>query len=500
MRFTEFLKECVLTEVGVVLLNEGIEHLEALPIDKFLSAVENLSKFTTSEKLDGANLIFGFDNDGKFYTSREAKSGGKMYSVGDYQSRAADNGFKSAHAALKKVAPQLKKVLNDGDAVEVEVLFGRQPNAIVYGSSYIALLRMVPGENKKHPDQSKIRQLADELYGTTVTVTTPHVTTTDGVNLETVDVAHQWKFTSVSYVDSHHFASVDVARELSALTVFLKEKNRTGGLGLTNMDIIGIKLTSVPSGLREAIKNERDRLTELVNAKFKLPIKEKFLDAVLRKMSPALRDVEIGSHEDIGVEGVVMLNPQTLEQIKIVDKDIFSIINQFNHAIRNEIKSTSRGRAKFEGVSIINGGDIFGDMLQRIASVIGIPELGEYISIKRVIKKYAGKNEKETLQNFTNAFKTQDVLKTKSGVVAGIKEGVRDLEAGLKKYNAEWQSYKLKLKTGKEIRYTNEIHNRTLMVFAEVRKEMMEMMKATQNAKNLDQLAVALYGKQLKSV
>ena len=501
MKFSEFLEDSVVLDDGVYRLHEGIEHIEALPLEKFLHAVENLEKFIATEKLDGANLVFGFDNKGKFYTSREAKGAAqKLYSVSDYEVNAANSGFASAHAALEKVAPELKKVVDNGEAVEVEILFGRQPNAIVYGSSYVAFLRMLPGDSKKHPDQEKVKKLADVMKNKSVDVTTKHVATDDGVDIKAESVKHTWKFTSVSYVESHHFAKVNVKKEIADFRKFLKKKNKVGGLDLTNMDIIGIKLTSVPKNIRPEVKAEREKLAKMATDKFKLPIKEKFLNEILRQLAPALRDIEVEPHEETGVEGVVLLNPKTLEQLKIVDKDVFTIINQFNFAIRNEIKSTTRGRQKFENVSLGVEGDVFGDMLKRVANAVGIPGLGEYISIKRTIKKFVGKDREETLNNFTKEFKIQQVNKLKPKVVAGIEEGISDLEEGLKKYNKEWKSYTLKLKTGKDIKYTEEIHKRTLMVFAEVRKEMREMLANVKKAKNVGDIAVAVYGKQLKSI
>lgn len=500
MNFSKFVKNTVVTKTGVINLHEGIDHIEALPLDKFIDAVKNISKFTATEKLDGANLIFGIDNKGKFYTSREAKSGGKFYSEKDYGDRAADNGFRSAHMALEKVASRLKKILSNGEAVEVEVLYGRQPNAIVYGSSYIAFLRMLPGENKEHPNQDKIKQLAVEMKGVGVTVSSPQVISNNGVDLETTTVDHKWKFTSTSFVQSNKFKKVDVAKEIKELEEFLKEKNSAGGLGLTNMDVIGIKLGSVPKDKRPDVKSERERLIKEVNEKYKLPIKEKFLNEILRKLKPALQDVEIEDREDVGVEGVVLLNPKTLEQLKIVDKDVFTVINQFNFAIRNELKSTSRGRTVFKGTTLGIDGDVFGNMLKRLEKIIGIDGLGEYLSIKRTIRKFDDGSKEATIKKMAKAVKEKDMEALKNRSVAAINKGLTDIKKGLKKYHAEWKSYKLKLKTGKEISYTQEIHDRTHIVFAEVQKEMLDMIKDIKKSKNIGAVLVSLYGKQIKSL
>ena len=223
MSFSEFNKQTALTESGVFVLNEGIDHFESLPHDKFIKTVKSLSDFIISEKLDGSNLVFGFDNDGKFYTSREAKNknGNRYHSVSDYSDRAADNGFKSAHAALEKVKSRLRAHVQPGEAIETEVLFGRQPNAIVYGSNYIAFLRALPGDSNQAPNQEVLKDLDAEFKGSKVTVTVPITTTDDGVEIKTENTSLDYGFASVSYIDSHHFKSVDVKKELEEFKSWL---------------------------------------------------------------------------------------------------------------------------------------------------------------------------------------------------------------------------------------------------------------------------------------
>ena len=148
-------------------------------------------------------------------------------------------------------------------------------------------------------------------------------------------------------------------------------------------------------------------------------------------------------------------------------------------------------------MSLDGEGDIFGRMLKQIAAVHGIEQLGVYNSIKRGLRKMKGDSMEETLNNVVGAFKTQNLNVLKKGTTAAIDQGLKDLDAGLKKYESEWNSYRLKLKTGKEIAYTDEIHKRTLIVFAEVRKEMQEMQRDIAKSTAPAQIVVALYGKQL---
>ncbi len=476
MRFTEFVTESVVTNRGIFVLNEGIDHIEDLPPEDFVRAVRNMSKMIATEKLDGSNLIFGFDSSGKFYTSREAKGGSdRFYSVNDYANRAADNGFKAAHAALEKVAPKLKKVVDSGEAVEVEVLFGRQPNAIVYGSNYIAFLRMIPGDNGEMPDQDKIKQLHSEMKGDSVTVEVPVVTTEDGMKLTTKNEKMDWKFTSVSYVEQHHFERVNTEEELAKFEEWLKD--------------------NPPANF----KTKKAFLD--ATRKFMLPIKEKLLDGIVRTLKPALRDVDVSSSEDIGVEGVVLLDPKTGKQTKLVDKSIFTLINQFNYAIRNQIKGRGVSTKNYEGLFKVfdasigpQGASLYDDMLARINNVVGVPGLERYMGITRAIKKFSSPEE------FLKAWKTQDVNQAKQGVSAGIKEGLEDLEQARQNFGQNWKEYKLTLSSGREIQYTDEIYKRTMMVFAETRQEMQQMLQDVQNAQTLADIANALYGRQLKAI
>lgn len=465
------------TKSGVFILQEGIEHIEDLPPAEFVRVIRNMATMIATEKLDGSNLVFGFDLNGQFYTSREAKGGtDRFYSVNDFSSRAADNGFKSAHAALQRVSPKLKKIIDNGEAVEVEVLFGRQPNAIVYGSNYIAFLRTIPGDNAEMPDQEKIKRLHAECMGDATSIETPITTTSDGLSLETKTQTVEWKFTSVSYIESQYFNQVNVSDELSKFEDWIE--------------------ANPPSSFKTK-KAFLDATKQLM-----LPIKERLLDVLVRTRTPTLRDVDVEPSEDIGVEGVVLLDPQTGKQVKIVDKSIFTLINQFNYSIRNQIKGTSRFNPDnyrelftvFRASLGTKGDSVYDDMLTRVASVIGIDGLGNYMSITRSIKKFI------TQEEFIKAWKIQDVNQVKSDITVAIKEGLGDLEAARRRFGDEWREYKLILKAGREVRYTDEICNRTLVVFAETRQEMQHMLSDVQQARSLADIANALFGKQLRAI
>jgi uncharacterized protein (UPF0218 family) len=164
-------------------LMEGIAHIEDLPLDQFIQTVKDLKDKSVTEKLDGANLWFGVDENGLF-TSREGKRANakRWYSVDDYPMIASFNGFRAAHLALQKAERAVKTVLSNGDMIEIEVLFGRQPNTVTYGhdeKNFIVILRAV-----EDTPQEKADKLAKILDGKSVTITSKVVASPDGDQLQ----------------------------------------------------------------------------------------------------------------------------------------------------------------------------------------------------------------------------------------------------------------------------------------------------------------------------
>jgi hypothetical protein len=443
--FKQFNNNTIKTNFGVFQLQENIVHIEDLAPEEFLHNVKNIATLIATEKLDGAQLIAGVDNNGQFYTSREAKGGQRMYK-NTTPTRAAENGFCAAFTALKQVEAEFKAIIKSGEAVECELLFGRQPNAIVYGSNYIAFLRMIPGDNQQDPNQDKIKQLNDTLKGHSEQIETSIITTIDGSQLHSMDQRLIFKFTSVAFIDNFEFHKVDLRKELNEFEAWMEQHP--------------------PSSFKT-----KKAFAEAAS-KFMLPIKEKLLNDMVRKLKPALRDAEVDSHEQYGIEGIVVLDPTTGKQFKLVDRSVFSVINQFNHAIRNKIKTTGPFNPEafkhlyqsFEASLGTPGNSIYDNMLDQIARTINIPELGKYMAITRTLKKFG------TLEALVKAM-PQDVSKLRTQIAAIIKTTTFHLDDARKEFIQKWKDYKLRLNNGKEVRYTQEIYNRTLLVFAETSTE-----------------------------
>lgn len=484
---------------GLIFQNEDIMsiiHIEDLDHNKFIYTIENISKFTITEKLDGSNLIFGFDNMGQFYTSRESKSGERFYALEDYPQISAFNTFKSAHQALLNISNTLRKILDDGEAVETEILFGRQPNAIVYGNNYICFLRMVEGDNETIPNHQKIHQLHNEITECSV-CEVQHVVSDDGKNLNLVTIPSAWFFTSVPQVSCDYFKHHKIDNLIDLFKEWLLESSSV--CGISNGELINLNSSNIPKGSIKEVK-QHQKSAKQTSVIHKLAIKDKLVEVGLQKIQPLLRTVNVQEHEDFGIEGVVLLNQETNDQVKIVDKTNFSTINQFNHAVRNQIRNTVRNRPRFETINVRGqfvDNDVINDMYSKLSINFGITGLNHITNIKRSLKQFQGTTLNQTVENLLDEIGEKDI---KSIAINILNETANEIDRCLLHYLTNWQSYELKLKNGKTIRYSEEIHKRTLTTIAEIATDILLSLNRIQNENDPRAIMVVLFEKQLNDI
>ena len=314
----------------------GISHVEDLDVESFIRCVEKLHEFEAVQKLDGANLRVGLDESGEMYTSREQKGGKRFYRESDFPKNSAFDGFRAAHAVLEKAEGYFVQILVPGESINLEILYGPQPNTVFYGKdnlNYIALLEMLPGDDpSKDPDQGKIKQIMKTLDGKVFTVKTVFSDTTDGVTIIRTPNVSDWKFTVSDKVPEHEVKSVNFVKELGALKAYLRSENQAAkdaGRDLTNFEMLKDRnrdFTEIRKEVEDKILND-----------FKLPIKKKLLDLIY-KQKPSLRGMtsqDDGAYK--GIEGIIFTNPKSREKFKIVDKDVFLEVNKFNYQARKAI-------------------------------------------------------------------------------------------------------------------------------------------------------------------
>lgn len=479
------------------ILREGISHIEDLSNEEFISTVENIQDKVVTEKLDGANLWFGLDDTG-FFTSREGKSPKKarFYDISDYPKIANFNGFRGAHLALEKMEPVIRKHLKEGDTVEVEVLFGRQPNTVTYGVSgknFIVILRGVGGT-----DEARVAALVNALNDKSTSVSSAVISSDDGEKLTSVDESMVWEFASVAPIKTQKLKTAEVDKLLNDMKIFLKAKNSDVG-EFSNGALSTLSMSTIPKEKRPAVKDAKDKVIAAILSKFKIPIKDLMLNGFVRKIKPFLQDKDnLHPAEDIGVEGVVIRDPVTGSQTKIVDKDVFTAINAFNSAVRSQISGlvkTTDQEAAFE-----SRGGVFGQAKIRIAEIMGNRDLAMSSGVKRVISKFKKGTPQETAQALADTLNVSSVGSVKAKLVAILNSSISDINNILGSFVKDSGQYTLTLKTGKEIGISPTVMKKTLTAFAETKKEIKEIISAIAKARTTAEIVMALYGKTILSI
>ena len=165
--------------------------------------------------------------------------------------------------------------------------------------------------------------------------------------------------------------------------------------------------------------------------KFKLSIKAKLLKNFAKHVKSGL------GTED--AEGVVLLDPDTDEQVKIVDKDVFTAINSFNQSIRRELKGAVRSTDPNSALS--SRGGLLGDIKIRIANLFDIPELARTASAKKVFSDYLGSSPEETINNFANSFKDVNEEAYRTKISAVLKNALEELSKKLAEFKQNYNTY-----------------------------------------------------------
>jgi hypothetical protein len=474
-------------------LTESIQHVEDLPVDEFIGVIKNITNLQAQEKLDGANLWMGIDDQGKFFTSREGKRHGseRRYGQTDWPKVSTNNQFRAAHAALEKVQDQIKQILKPGDMVEVEVLFGAQPNAISYGSgkSLIAFLRGVLNT----PDE-KASQLATKLHNQLIEVQVEVVESSDGSELQSNTQNIKFQFTSPQKIDSAKLDTQAVQSGLNKLEKFLL--SASGVEGLTNSELATLSLNSVPKEKRFAAKQARDEVLAKIKTDFKEPIKAAILTVASKELRADLQDTKSAEG---GIEGIVLRDPETGKQFKVVDKDVFSAINKFNQSVRAEIQGPLN--TVDPDASLDARGGLVGELRIDIADFLGNPEMAKPSFVRKILEPIKGNSPEDAIRNFAKTLPSaNDVEGAKKKITALIKVAQQKLADKLQNFKDNRGEYKLTLKNGKEVSLSDDTVKKTLATFAEAKRNMNLLADKINDSKNMAQLLAVLYGQSAKAV
>lgn len=471
----------------------GIAHLEDMDIESFLRVIEKLHEFHAVQKLDGANLRVGLDDNGELYTSREQKGGNRFYKEADFPKNSAYDGFKAAHAVLEKCEGYFLEVLVPGESINLEILYGPQPNTVLYGKdnlNYIALLEMLPGDDPSvEPDQNKIKELMKLIKTQTFVVKTVFSDTTDGITIVRSPVVSDWKFTVSDIVPSHEIKKVNFVKELGDLKAFLKKENefaREAGRDLTNFEMLKDRSRD--------LSDERNTVLDKIQKDFKLPIKGKLLELIY-KQKPSLRGIEDDEDAYQGIEGIIFTDPKTRERFKVVDKDVFSAINKFNYQARKSI--ASRVTSADPSMPLEARGGIVGEAYIRAVQLFGLENSAMPNQTKKAIEDFKGDDREETITNIVKTIHQIKFEAVRRKIQSIYISALDDVEDSLEAFKTGSGDYTLDLKNGQTIKYTQEVKRRTLMVYAEARRQLIEMLNNIRRASDMYDVIEVFFKKQL---
>lgn len=456
----------------------GITHLEDLPIETFIRMLKKLPELRCVQKLDGANLVAGVDVEGRPYTSREQKGGERFYEVTDFPKRPAYDGFKTAHAALMEVKDVFCKVMKPGTAISCEVIYGEQPNTVIYGKdnmSWFAFLEPVAGDDPtKKLDYTLARRLCEAIGEQQVSTNIEATDTTDGITMIKIPKPMRWGFTRSDIVPKEDIARIDFKADMEALESFLEEPSDGAeelGIEMTNYDVIkdkGQKLGEVRTALQEKIRED-----------YMMPIKTKFL-ALVYKQKPSLRSSKSDDYGFMGIEGLIFTDKETGERFKIVDRDDFTAVNKFNYQVRNRI--VGRITTSNEDLSLESQGGIIGQAKVRCIRLFNIPDLELPGQAKKALEPFIGDTIDETIKHLTETVSSLNFQAIKRKMSAIMTDVLSDLEDELDEFKESQDTLELELKNGNRVKYTPEVRRRTLMTFAEAFVQAQAALKAIRSA------------------
>lgn len=479
-------------------LYEGISHIEDLSVDEFISSIENLTKMIATQKLDGANLWLGIDAQGEMYTSREGKiKNTRFYKPDDYADTFKYDAFRAAHQALTNVSKEIKSILKPEEVVELEIIFGSQPNAITYGKgdkSYIAFLRSVKSDKVDTP-MGRVAQLEKKLNKKKVTTSSLVHDSTNGEVMTKGETVVHWQFVTPELIPKDKLAKVDVKKQLTALKKFLSQPcDGVGDLSSTPMTNHEV-LTTSKRGFTEL----KQQLSDKILVDFKLGIKEKMLNSLLRHQKTKFQKDDIADDAgNIGAEGVVFLDPKSQKMFKLVDRDLFTTINKFNFEVQSKIDGTIKTDDRAAALDMRGG--IFGDARIRIGSLFGISGLTTTMQLKRTIRKFKGSSADETVKNFVANLKQINFGGTKKKIEAILNNALTELATSLKEFNDNGNKYSVKLKSGRTVTYTAATKRKIMLSFAETKSEITQLLSKINAAKNIADVVIALFGRQIKDI
>jgi hypothetical protein len=219
----------------------------------------------------------------------------------------------------------LNESLDNDDAIDIEVLYGTQPNSICYNldKNYLALLRFIKGKIGDEAENilTKIYQNLSSKFSNGISINNNvYYYNWDAEQIQLGTQKEVWSFAKPEILAELDKQKYNANDDIKQLEDWLGSKNDSIP-EITNLQAISVLLSTIPKDDRPKYKEARDKAFEKA-AEFKLNIKKKMVDDILKNVN-----FKIGGNTQ---EGLVLRNKTTNKMTKLVDKEGFTKANKTN--------------------------------------------------------------------------------------------------------------------------------------------------------------------------
>ena len=459
------------------------QKFEELPLKDFMHQLNKLGEFTISSQADGLNFYFGIDSEGNFYSSPYAadKPAKFCYKDSDYPKEASSNPFIAAHAVLEKKIKVIERYLQPGEAVEAQLVTHTQKSTGGTANT-ISIIRPVHGEIGT-ADPKHVHELVQKLSGNRIQLNVKQLDTVDGEELHSTETLSSWKINHTKQLHGKELTSSKLKSLTQKLKHFLEQSNHKAhslGLDLSNFSVATVNLTEIDMKLRSKLKAERERLNQEILDDYKFPIKAELLNTLEDKLGAKAALLHHGSNE------TWLANAS------------FMSANRFDTVAKRKIGGFQR--TTDSEASLEERGGLIGVYEQRIAELIGVPELAMFQSAAKIFRENRGKNPNETAANFAKSLQHLHFQGVKQKVIAVLKHTLDKLAEQLAHFKDNATSFKMVTGESDTVGLSPAEIKNNLLEFAQAKHDIEHTLSEIKKAKDFASIILAIYGNAIYSV
>lgn len=306
----------------------GITHIEDLDIDDFLFWLENLynDNIELIQKLDGTfNMSIVRTNEG-IHFARLAKKQENSFTSSSLPKNPLYNALRGACKALEdnRIQQVFIEELLPNEALDIEVLYGIQPNTIKYNldANYLAVLRFIRTNKDRIEQNEAIQTIVNKLKTIIVKINnTVYYYDWDKESLSSNLEEESWKFTTPQVYNKEKLKT-KISFEDDIKNILSWAHSASSIPSIKNKDILDIKLIGMKKDIKEQYKEAREKAIYEFK-ELKLNVKTKIAENILKDL-----EFDLGGTIQEGLVVKDINDPTKLT--KFVDRQGFTKENRRN--------------------------------------------------------------------------------------------------------------------------------------------------------------------------